>query len=151
VKHFPPNAAGPKLALLAVVLAATVAPPAVGAAPRANLIPGVYHQIVPATRHLLPGGSRIIIERSSTGRLEFTIDAVREAGSHTGHISGSFAGTLPVGWTHRSGSANCRLSFARSALGLVVTQDEHFGDCGFGYGVTATGTYVRVSGGTTNP
>jgi len=28
---------------------------------------------------------------------------------------------------------------------LKVTQDAGFGDCGFGYGVTASGTYLLVA------
>jgi hypothetical protein len=86
-----------------------------------------------------------VVTRNGTGGLDFSLDAFRQVGLHSGHVHGSVARYLPTAWTHRSPYGSCRLVFTRSALGVVVKQDDAFGDCQFGYGVTASGTYVRIS------
>ncbi len=131
---------------LVAALATPLVSPAVSAAPAPELGPGTFTQINPGTHHVMPLGNQVVFVRGKGGRLSFSVSATRG-----GEITSNFAvGTLPAGgrsvtWTRRSAAGNCRLTFeAQPNLGLHVHQDAGFGDCGWGAGILADGTYVRT-------
>jgi hypothetical protein len=127
-----------------LVLAAAAAAGAATPSP-AVLVPGTYVQVNPVTRAPLEVGSQLVIIAGKGGRLGFSINAIRALDSNQGFVAGVLAGALPSTWSQRVGSGNCRLRFdAVPGGGVKVTQDLAFGDCGFGYGVTADGTYAVV-------
>jgi len=122
----------------------------VGAAPASAadpvLVPGRYAQLSPLTKKPAEIGNTVVFVRGKTRRLSFSVNAIRALDLNQGFV----AGTLPangrrVTWQQKSGGIACRLTFTATASGLVVEQDVGFGDCGFGYGVTADGTYVKVA------
>jgi hypothetical protein len=137
-----PAAALPALALL--VLGAL---PALAAGP--VLQPGTYGQINPGTRKVLNPGNQIVLVRGKTGRLSFSLNAIRALDLNQGFVAGTLPSNGPtVTWTQKAEGMNCKLTFSAQAAGLTVTQDLAFGDCGFGAGVVADGSYVRTGGST---
>jgi hypothetical protein len=111
-------------------------------APQHKLAPGTYRQINTVTKQALPIGNQLVIIAGKAGRLGFSLNAVRQADTNQGFAVGILPGTLPAVWTKTADSGNCKLTFeALPNNGLKVTQDAGFGDCGFGSGVTADGTY----------
>ena len=79
------------------------------------------------------------------GHLSFRIDAVRQLDRNTGTAQGTIRATSPATWTNHAQYERCRLTFTAPAPHLIVVAQEYaYGDCGFGYGVTADGTYLRV-------
>lgn len=127
----------------ACLLALTAAAPA--AEVQQRFVPGSYAQIDTVTKKPLPVGSRIVIMAGKGGKLGFSINAMRQSDSNLGFIAGLLPAALPAVWTHTSDAGSCKLTFEGFPNGLRVTQDAAFGDCGFGYGVSATGTYVLVA------
>lgn len=128
---------GSAAAVSAIALLAATAPPS-------SLLPGTYHQINPVTKVQPAVSSSVVLVRGKGGVLGFSVNAIRSVDSNMGFIAGTLAPGNPVTWTHDGEAGKCRLTFKGSARGLVVTQDLDYGDCGFGYGVTASGTYVRA-------
>jgi hypothetical protein len=131
-------------ALAAATVASVAVVPAFAADP--VLAPGRYAQISPLTKKPAEVGNTVIFVRGKTRRLSFSVNAIRALDLNQGFV----AGTLPangrrVTWQQKSGGINCRLTFTATATGLDVEQDRAFGDCGFGDGVTADGTYVKAS------
>jgi hypothetical protein len=113
--------------------------------PQPKLQPGTYRQINTVTRQALPEGSQLVIIAGKAGRLGFSLNAVRQSDANQGFAVGTLPLTLPATWTKTADSGNCKLTFeAAPNVGLKVTQDMTVGDCGFGEGVTATGTYRLV-------
>ena len=87
-----------------------------------------------------------MIIAGKAGRLGFSLNAVRQSDSNQGFVAGTLPGMLPSTWTQTSEEGNCKLTFeAVPSVGLKVSQDLGFGDCGFGAGVTANGTYQLVA------
>jgi hypothetical protein len=132
------------VASLAAALAVAVAGAAPGSAADAVLRPGTYVQLDPQTRKPAAVGNTIVLVRGRTRRLSFSVNAIRALDLDQGFV----AGTLPangrrVTWQQKSGGISCRLTFTATASGLAVEQDVAFGDCGFGAGVSANGSYVR--------
>ena len=122
----------------------------VGATPAPSppvLLPGTYVQVSPETKKPLDLGNQLVIIAGKGGRLGFSINAVRALDDNQGFVAGVLgADRPPVTWSQASASGNCRLRFDLVPGGLKVTQDAAFGDCGFGYGVTADGTYAVRAG-----
>ena len=113
--------------------------------PQPKLQPGTYRQINTVTKQALPDGSQLVIIAGKAGRLGFSLNALRQSDSNQGFAAGTLPGTLPATWTQTSEAGNCKLTFeAVPNVGLKVTQDMGYGDCGFGAGVTANGTYRLV-------
>ena len=111
-----------------------------------KLEPGTYRQINTVSKQALPDGRRLVIIAGKAGRLGFSLNAVRQSDSNEGFAVGTLPPTLPATWTQTADSGNCKLTFeAVPSVGLKVTQDPSFGDCGFGAGVTANGTYQLVA------
>lgn len=110
-----------------------------------RLVPGTYRQIDTVTKKPLPVGSMIIVADGKGGKVGFSLSAIRQLDSNTGDIAGLLTPSLPQVWTHTSAAGKCRLTFQGLAHGLKVTQDADFGDCGFGAGVSANGTYLLVA------
>ena len=111
------------------------------------LAPGTYGQISPATKKVEKIGNTVVLVRGKTGRLSFSVNAIRALDLNQGYI----AGTLPAGgrsvvWSQKADGIDCHLTFTATTTGLSVVQDYKFGDCGFGYGVDASGTYVKTAG-----
>ncbi len=134
--------------MVAAILALCWAPagaagPAGPAGPR-SFVPGTYRQIDTVTKKPLEVGSQIVIIAAKGGRLGFSVNAVRQTDADQGFIAGTLPGALPATWTRTSSAGNCRLIFESLAHGLKVTQDTGFGDCGFGAGVNASGTYQLI-------
>jgi hypothetical protein len=114
-------------------------------APQHKLFPGTYRQINTVTKQTLPVGSQIVIIAGKGGRLGFSLNAVRQMDANQGFAVGILPATLPAVWTKTADSGNCKLTLESVPNnGLAITQDTAFGDCGFGSGVTATGTYQLV-------
>jgi hypothetical protein len=133
--------------VLGLALVASAAP-ATAEAPNPTPVPGTYQQADPVTRKPLPTGSQLVIIAGKSGKLGFSINAIRALDSNQGFVAGLLNGPLPLTWTQISSTTgNCRLHFARVPAiphALAVTQDLGFGDCGFQTGVTANGTYVLI-------
>ncbi len=131
-------------ALLSGIAMAGTPPPA-----PAKVVPGTYRQIDTVSKQVLPDGSQLVImgRESHFGRLAFSLNAVRQSDSNQGFAVGTLPLTLPpITWTQTADSGNCKLTFeAVPNVGLKVTQDAGFGDCGFGAGVTANGTYQLLA------
>jgi hypothetical protein len=108
----------------------------------AKFEPGLYKQIDTVTKKIMPVGSQIIIVAGKGGTLGFSISAIRQLDSNQGFIAGTLPATMPATWTKAEEAANCKLVFDPLPHGFKVTQDAGFGDCGFGGGVTAAGTYT---------
>lgn len=134
------RAAAGALAWLLVSLAGSA-----GAAQPGRFVPGTYEQIDTVTKKPLDLGSRIVIMAGKAGQLGFSLNAVRQSDQNLGFIAGLLPPALPGVWTHNAESGNCKLTFEPVSNGLRVTQDLTFGDCGFGYGVNASGTYLLVA------
>jgi len=128
------------LVLLSVSTASAAPPPALGAAK--PLAPGTYRQIDTLTKAVLPVGNQIVIAAGKGARLAFSVNAVSQSSTNGGFAVGILPGALPATWTRTSSAGNCRLTFEPIPKGVKVTQDAGFGDCGFGPGANATGTYV---------
>jgi hypothetical protein len=133
-----------KLCACLLGLLVALAGPA-GAAPAARFVPGTYAQIDTVTKKPLPVGSQIVIMAGKAGQLGFSINAMRQSDANLGFIAGLLPPALPAVWTHNSPAGNCKLTFEGVPNGLKVTQDATFGDCGFGVGVNASGTYLLVA------
>jgi hypothetical protein len=119
--------------------AATPAP-----APAPKWVAGTYRQIDTVTKSVLPVGNQIVIIAGKAGRLAFSLNAVRQSDTNQGFAVGMLPPALPATWTRTSAAGNCRLLFVGIPHGLKITQDAGFGDCGFGEGVSASGTYQLV-------
>ena len=128
------------LVLLGGVAAAATPPPA-----PAKVVPGTYRQIDTVTKQPLAVGSQVVIIAGKAGRLAFSLNAVRQADMNQGFVVGLLPAVPPLTWSRTSSSGNCRLTFEALPKALRVTQDVGFGDCGFGAGVAATGTYALVA------
>jgi hypothetical protein len=124
------------------VAAVFAAPVAAGAVNPPAIFPGTYVQVSPASKKPLPIGSSIVVIRAKSGRLGFSLNAVRALDSNQGFVAGSFAPGSMVVWANKSQAGDCKLTFTAVPGGLTVLQDPTFGDCGFGNGVTADGTYM---------
>jgi hypothetical protein len=122
-------------------LAALAVPAAAGAVNPPELFPGNYVQVSPVTKKPLEVGSSIVLVRSKSGKMGFSVNAIRALDSNQGFIAGTFAPGSKVVWAKQSEAGNCKLTFTAIPGGLTVVQDMAFGDCGFGSGVTAEGTY----------
>jgi hypothetical protein len=132
------NAVPVTLALLVAVTASAASPPPPGMPP-----PGTYRQADVVTKKPLPVGSQLVIIAGKGGKTGFSINAIRALDSNQGFVAGLLAGPLPLTWSQTSSTTgNCRLKFEAVPHGITVTQDAGFGDCGFGYGVTASGMYL---------
>jgi hypothetical protein len=131
--------------ILAGALASAVALAAAPALAQAPLLaPGTYAQISPMTKKPAKIGNVVVLVRGKSGKLAFSVNAIRALDLNQGFV----AGTLPGGghsvvWSQKSDGVDCRLTFTATTTGITVEQDVTFGDCGFGYGVVADGTYVR--------
>jgi hypothetical protein len=111
-----------------------------------RVAPGTYRQINTVTKQALVEGSQLVIVPGKAGRLGFSLNAVRQSDTNQGYAVGTLSGVLPATWTKTADSGNCKLTFeAVPNVGLKVTQDMGFGDCGFGSGVSANGTYQLVA------
>jgi len=117
----------------------------------ARIVPGTYRQIDTVTKQVLAVGSQVVIIAGKGGRLGFSVNAVRQADMNQGFVVGLLPAGPPLTWSRAAASGNCRLTFEPLPKALKVTQDAAFGDCGFGYGVTATGTYALVAEKTLKP
>jgi hypothetical protein len=124
---------------LVVLLGAAPVPP-----PPQHFVPGTYRQIDTVTKKPLGVGSQIVIIAGKAGRLGFSVNAVRQTDANQGFVVGILPAMLPGTWTKTASSGNCRLLFEGAGHDLKVTQDLEFGDCGFGAGVSASGTYALV-------
>ena len=108
-------------------------------------IPGTYRQIDTVTKQALPVGNQVVIIAGKGGRLGFSINAVRQIDTNQGFVVGTLPAVMPAVWSRTSSSGNCKLISERLPKGLKITQDMEFGDCGFGAGVSASGTYALVA------
>jgi hypothetical protein len=135
-----------KLTMTMGIALAALAAGAPAVAAEATLQPGTYGQYNPGTKKLAVPGTQLVFVRGKTGRLSFSLNAVRALDLNSGYV----AGTLPavgrsVTWIQRGDGLDCKLTFTASGKGLIVVQDVGFGDCGFGYGVLADGQYVKIA------
>jgi hypothetical protein len=130
------------LVLLAVSAASEAATPA--PAVGKPFVPGTYRQIDTVTKALLPVGNQVVIAAGKAGRLAFSMNAVSQASANGGFAVGILPSSLPATWTRTSATGNCRLTFEVIPKGIRVTQDAGFGDCGFGAGANASGTYALI-------
>jgi hypothetical protein len=129
-------------ALAAVLMLGTLLCPSIaGAVNNPEFFAGNYRQVNPVTKRPLPVGSAIVLVRAKNGKLGFSINAIRALDSNQGFIAGTFQPASKVVWVQKADGANCKLTFTAIPNGMTVVEDEGFGDCGFGYGVTAAGTY----------
>jgi len=115
-----------------------------GAAATQPFVPGTYRQLDTVTKKPLPDGNQLVIVAGKGGRLGFSVNAIRQTDASEGFVAGLLPPALPGIWSQTSSTANCRLTFEAVPLGLKVTQDASFGDCGFDAGVSASGTYGLV-------
>ncbi len=136
-----------RFSALAVSLFLALSGPAGAETPAAaaKIVPGTYRQIDTVTKQPLALGSQIVIIAGKAGRLGFSLNAVRQADMNQGFVVGLLPAAPPLTWSRTSAAGNCRLSFDVLPKALKVTQDVGFGDCGFGAGVNATGTYALVA------
>jgi hypothetical protein len=135
-------------ALRRVVAFAALAAVTAGAARAAgtSLEPGVYGQINPGTKKVMSPGNQIVFVRGKTGLLSFSLNAIRALDENSGYVAGTLPANGPrVTWTQKADGINCRLTFVAEPPGLRVVQDTAFGDCGFGNGVVADGSYVKTA------
>jgi hypothetical protein len=134
-----------------IVFSSSLAAGAAGAAtpapapPAVRILPGTYRQIDTVTKKPLALGNQIVIIAGKGGRLGFSVNAVRQSDMNQGFAVGLLPVQPPLTWSSTSSSGNCRLTFEALPKGLKLTQDAGFGDCGFGYGVSANGTYALVT------
>jgi hypothetical protein len=113
--------------------------------PKPHLEPGTYRQINTVTKQALPDGSQLVIIAGKAGRLGFSLNAVRQSDAAGGFAAGTLPPTLPATWNGAAEAGGCKLTFeAVPNVGVKVTQDPAAGDCGFGAGVSANGTYQLV-------
>ena len=134
------------IAYIAVIggIAAIVTSPV--SAAESTLQPGTYGQINPGTKHVMNPGNQIVFVRGKNGRLSFSVNAIRALDLNQGYVAGTLPSNGPtVTWTQQEAGIDCKLTFMAAGTGLKVVQDYKFGDCGFGYGVLADGTYVRTA------
>lgn len=117
-----------------------------GAAEGPKFVPGTYRQIDTVTKKPLPIGNQIVLIAGKAGKIGFSVNALRQTDAGLAFIAGVLPGGPPATWSRSSADGNCRLTFESVPHGLKVTQDAAFGDCGFGTGVSATGTYVLIPG-----
>ena len=127
--------------VIPLTAALLIGPTAAGAVNPPELFPGHYRQINTVTKKPLEPGNSIVLVRAKNGRLGFSINAVRALDSNQGFIAGSIAPGTKVVWIQTTDDAKCKLTFTAIPGGMTVDQDDRFGDCGFGYGVVADGTY----------
>jgi hypothetical protein len=113
-------------------------------APSERFVPGTYRQIDTVTKKPLGVGNQIVIIAGKAGRLGFSVSALRQTDANQGFVAGILPPVLPGTWTKTSSAGNCRLRFEGAGHDLKVTQDLEFGDCGFGSGLSASGTYALV-------
>ena len=134
-------------ALIAMVVllsgSANAATPAPAVA--SKWVPGTYRQIDTVTKRVLAVGNQVVIISGRGGRMGFSVNAVRQIDTNQGFAVGILPPALPGTWTRTSSAGNCRLLFEGIPHGLKITQDAGFGDCGFGYGVSASGSYQLVA------
>lgn len=130
----------PRAAALAII-ALFIVPSAAEAVNNSAFSAGNYRQLNTVTKKPLPVGNTIVLVRAKNGKLGFSINAIRELDSNQGFVAGTFQPASKVVWVQKSEGANCRLTFTAIPNGMTVVQDAGFGDCGFGNGVDASGTY----------
>jgi hypothetical protein len=118
---------------------------AAGAAQTAKLVPGTYRQIDTVTKKPLEPGNQVVLVAAKGGRIAFSVNAIRQTDAGLGFVVGVIPAGLPATWSSSSASGNCRLTFQSVPHGFKLTQDTGFGDCGFGSGISATGTYALVA------
>jgi hypothetical protein len=128
--------------VLAVVVALLAAPAAAGALDPPALSAGTYAQIDTVTKKPLQPGNTVVFARSKDGWFGFSLNAIRALDSNQGYVAGRLRPGRVVVWSQKSELGNCRLTFVATVHGMTVVQDTKFGDCGFGHGVLADGTYV---------
>ncbi len=111
-----------------------------------TLQPGTYGQVNPGTKRVMNPGNQIVFVRGKNGRLSFSVNAIRALDLNQGYVAGTLPSNGPiVTWTQKEDGIDCKLTFMAAGTGLRVVQDYKFGDCGFGYGVLADGTYTRTA------
>lgn len=133
-----------KVLAATLLLVASTGIGAYGAAKTPSLRPGEYRQRDLGSKTVMHIGNRLIF-KAVAGRLAFSLDAVRASDLNTGFTSGSVPlGVSKATWTDSRDGLKCRLTFAATASGVTIAQDFAYGDCGFGYGVHADGTYART-------
>ena len=115
---------------------------AAGAVNAPELYPGTYVQIDTVTKKPLQPGNRVVFVRSKDGSFGFSINAIRALDSNQGYVAGRFRPGRVVVWSQKSEAGDCKLTLTAIPHGMMVVQDTKFGDCGFGYGVVADGTYA---------
>jgi hypothetical protein len=115
------------------------------AAQTAKLVAGTYRQIDTVTKRALIPGNQIVVVAAKGGRVAFSVSAMRQTDAGLGSVVGVIPAVLPATWSQSSEAGNCRLTFENVPHGIRVVQDAGFGDCGFGTGISATGTYQLVA------
>jgi hypothetical protein len=128
--------------LLALLLGTAGASPA--PAPGPTLVPGTYRQIDTVTKKPLAPGNQIVVIAGKGGHLAFSVSAFAQTDARLGSVVGMIPAGLPVTWSQSTADAKCRLTFEPIPHGVRVVQDPGFGDCGFGSGMSAAGTYLLV-------
>jgi hypothetical protein len=133
-----------------IVALLAIAAATLGATPSPNqierFVPGTYRQIDTVTKKTLPIGNQVVIIAGKGGRVGFSINAIRQIDTNQGFAVGTLPSILPAVWSRTSAeSGNCKLVFEGLPKGLKITQDMGFGDCGFGSGVSASGTYALIA------
>jgi hypothetical protein len=121
------------LAVLALVLLATLVPAKATAPAKSSNYTGTYKMKERGAAGLA------LVQQTADGRIKFYINATYR--TNTGEVSGE----IPLsGKSARyvDKELDCTLSFHFSPGSLVLKQD---GSCGMGLNVAASGTYKRVS------
>jgi len=118
---------------------------AAGSAQTAKLAPGTYRQIDTVTKKALAPGNQIVVVAAKGGRIAFSVSALAQTDATLGSVVGVIPATLPATWSQSRATGNCRLTFESVPHGIRVIQDAAFGDCGFGAGISASGTYQLVA------
>jgi hypothetical protein len=116
-----------------------------GATQTIKLVAGTYRQIDTVTKKLLVPGNQIVLVAAKGGRIAFSVSALAQTDAALGSVVGLIPAVLPATWSQSTADGKCRLTFEGVPHGIRVTQDAGFGDCGFGAGISATGTYLLAA------